>query len=160
MSVLRRYSHDSLVEKGMSTFIFTILIVLLFATGIFLYVQYNIELGKATGKRPPTSRPPARQPAGKKSISSKPQWAAVKVKTGLMCCKSVEKIRGKVFLTGEAPVFPLKDCKVKACECKYIHMNDRREGDDRRESTEFLNDLYDLHKKDRRKIKDRRAENL
>ncbi len=141
----------------MSTIIFTMFIVLLIAACVFLYMQYNIELGKATGKRSSTNRPSVRQPQAKKPSYSKPQWTAVKVKTGLMCCKTVEQMRGNVFLTGEAPDFPLKDCKVKVCECKYIHMDDRRQGDERRESTEFLNDLYDLHKKDRRKIKDRRA---
>ncbi len=141
----------------MSTFIFTAFIVLLIAAGIFLYVRYQIELNKATGKRPSTVRQPVKLPAGKKTSSLNTQWKAVKVKTGLMCCKPVENMRGKVYLIADTPEFPLKDCKVKSCECKYIHMDDRRAGDDRRESTEFLNDLYDLHKKDRRKIKDRRG---
>lgn len=144
----------------MSTFITTILIVLLIAAGIFLFVQYGIQLKKATGRASSTTKIAARKSTPTQSTSSTTQWKAVKVKTGLMCCKRAERMRGQVFLTAEAPTFPLKDCKVKTCECKYLHIDDRRDGDDRRESTEFLNDLYDLHNKDRRKIKDRRIASL
>ena len=140
----------------MFTFIFIILLVLLAAGAIFLFIQYNIQLNIATGKTSPNDKLSRVKSPVYSSSSSTTRWKAVKVKTGLMCCKSAERIRGKVFLTAEAPVFPLKDCKVKGCECRYIHMNDRREGDDRRESTEFITDLYNLHGKDRRKINDRR----
>ena len=143
----------------MFTFIIIILIALLAAVGIFLYVQYNIQLNLVTGKTSPNIKSkrdkfPAYKP------SSDTRWKAVKVKTGLMCCKAAEKMRSQVYLSAEAPVFPLEGCKVKSCQCRYIHMSDRREEDDRRESTEFLDDLYDMHDKDRRKIKDRRKSNL
>ena len=144
----------------MFTFIFIILIVLLVAGGIFLYVQYNIQLNLATGKTSPNKKIKRDKSQVLKSSSSKTSWKAVKVKTGLMCCEAAEKMRSQVYLSADAPVFPLEDCKVKGCQCRYIHMNDRREEDERRESTEFLNDLFDMHDKDRRKIKDRRKSNL
>lgn len=144
----------------MFTFIFIILIVLLAAGGIFLFVQYNIQLNLATGKTSPNDKIKRNKPPVHKPSSSNTRWKAVRIKTGLMCCKAAERMRGQVYLTAEAPVFPLEGCKVTGCECKYIHMNDRREGDDRRESTDFLNDLYDMHDKDRRKIKDRRESHL
>lgn len=144
----------------MFTFIIIILIVLLVAGGVFLYVQYNIQLNLATGNTSSNKKLKRDKFPVYKSSSSDTRWKAVKIKTGLMCCKAAERMRSQVYLTTEAPVFPLEDCKVKSCQCKYIHMNDRREEDDRRESTEFLDDLYDMHNKDRRKIKDRRKSNL
>lgn len=144
----------------MVTFIFIILIMLLLAAGIFLFVQYNIQLNIATGKTPLVHKPRFRVPLVKKADSSDTNWRAVKVKTGLMCCKEAEKMRGQIYLAAEAPVFPIKGCKVAECECKYIHKDDRRDGDERRESTEFLNDLYGMHDKDRRKTKGRRKSDL
>jgi hypothetical protein len=144
----------------MFTFIFIILIVLLAAGGIFLFVQYNIQLNLATGKTSPNEKIKHDKSPDYKPSSSTTRWKAVRIKTGLMCCKAAERMRSQVYLSAEAPTFPLEGCKSKGCECKYIHMNDRRETDDRRESTEFLNDLYDMHDKDRRKIKDRRISNL
>ena len=144
----------------MFTLVFIVLFVLLVAVGGFLYVQYQIQLNLATGKTSPKKKNQRNKLLSPKATSSSTQWKAVKVKAGLMCCKEAEKMRSQIYLTAEAPAFPLEGCKAKKCECKYIHMNDRREGDDRRESTDFLNDLYDMHDKDRRKIKDRRKTNL
>ena len=134
--------------------------VLLVGACVYLYLQYNILLEKAMGKGASATLPVARKPAARKSRPEDTQWKAVKVKTGLMCCQRAEKMRGEVFLIADAPGFPLKDCKVDGCECKYIHMDDRRDGDDRRESTEFLEDLFGLHRKNRRKNGDRRAMTL
>ena len=144
----------------MFTFIFTILLVLLIAAAIFLFVQYNIQLNIATGKTTPKDKQVRDKSSSYSPAAVSTKWKAVKVKTGLMCCKSAEKLRGKVYLTAEAPAFPLEGCKSNSCECRYIHMNDRREGDDRRESTEIVTDLYNLHGKDRRKVGDRRKINL
>ena len=144
----------------MFTFIFIILIVLLAAGGIYLFVQYNIQLNLATGKTSPNNKFKRDKPPAYKPSSSTTEWKAVKIKTGLMCCKAAEGMRSQVYLSAGAPTFPLEGCNSKGCECRYIHMNDRREDDDRRESTEFITDLFNLHGKDRRKIKDRRRSNL
>jgi hypothetical protein len=140
----------------MFTFIFVVLLTLLIAGGVFLFVQYNIQLNIATGKTSPNNKLTRDKNPAYEPETTTTRWKAVRVKAGLMCCKSAERMRGQVYLTAAAPAFPLEGCKSKSCECKYIHMNDRREDDDRRESTEFITDLYNLHGKDRRKIKDRR----
>lgn len=141
----------------MFTIVFGILLILLIAGGIYLYMQYNIALKKATGGESVKSKPLAQQSTPVKTGSSKARWKAVKVETGLICCKRAEKIRDQVFLSAEAPVFPLPGCRQKACECRYIHMSDRRDGDDRRESTDYSMTLLGTSNEDRRKIKDRRA---
>ncbi len=147
----------------MSIFFSTIFICLIVGAVVFLYAQYNIQLKRALGKEPSAGISLARKTFPDKSASSTlsdTQWKAVKVKTDLMCCRSAENMRGQVFLVSEAPEFPLKNCSSKECLCRYIHMNDRREGDDRRETTEFLKELSSQQKKNRRKIEDRRQVNI
>jgi len=144
----------------MFTFILIILVGLLAAAGIFIYIQYNVQLNRATGNTSSNNPVKRGKSTGFRSSGSDTRWKAVKIKTGLMCCQAAERMRSQVYLTAEAPVFPLEGCTVKKCDCKYIHLNDRREEDDRRETTDFLNDLYDMHGKDRRKMKDRRQINL
>ena len=139
----------------MFTFIFYLLVILFIAAGIFLYVRYNIEINKAQNR---TSERQIRkaQKAVLTQASSDTQWRAVKMKPGLMCCRFAETMRGEVFLSSEAPTFPLKQCTQKECSCKYTHLEDRRDGDERRETTEYLNELFDMHQQDRRKTKGRR----
>ena len=139
----------------MFTFIFYLLVILFIAAGVFLYIRYNIEINKAQNRTPERQVRKARKPVLAQA-SSDTQWRAVKMKPGLMCCRVAEVMRGKVFLASEAPTFPLKECKQKECSCKYTHLEDRRDEDDRRQATEYLDELYDMHQKDRRKSKGRR----
>ena len=90
------------------------------------------------------------------AVSANTQWRAVKVQTGLMCCQAAESMRGRVYLVAEAPNFPLKKCESRECKCRYIHLNDRREGDDRRETTEFLIRMNNFQGQERRRTQDRR----
>lgn len=145
----------------MSIFITTFFICLIVGASVFFYIQYQIQLGKALGREPSAGVSLARKSFANKSAlaaSSNTQWKAVKVQPGLMCCQAAESMRGRVYLVAEAPDFPLKKCKSKECKCRYIHMNDRREGEDRRETTEFLIRMSDFQQEDRRKLKDRRQQ--
>lgn len=96
-------------------------------------------------------------PAVKTSNSETTQWRSVKIKSGLMCCKSVDSLNGAVFFAADAPTLPLAACTEKQCKCKYTHLEDRREGDDRREATEYSADLFSLTGKERRSGEDRRT---
>ena len=143
----------------MSIFFTTVFICLIAGSAFFLYVQYHIQLRKAQGMdlSPGVSLAPksfADQAAQAELTNT--QWKAVKVHTGLMCCQVAESMRGRVYLVAEAPSFPLKKCESRDCKCRYIHLNDRREGDDRRETTEFLIRRNKFEGQDRRKTKDRR----
>ncbi len=139
----------------MLTFFFYLLVILLIAAGIFLYIRYNIEIDKAQNRIPEKQARKSPKPDLKQTLSDT-QWRAVKVKPGLICCRIAEAMRGKVYLASEAPAFPLKQCTQKQCSCKYTHLEDRRDGDDRREATEYLDELFDMHQKDRRKSHGRR----
>ncbi len=60
------------------------------------------------------------------------RWRAVKIAPGLISCEAVAKHADRVFLASKAPQVPLNGCSEKQCRCKYIHMDDRRSGGDRR----------------------------
>ena len=140
----------------MSIFFFTTFICLMLAIVVFFYVQYQIQLRKAQGKQPSAGVSLSPRPAPVTAASTDTRWKAVKVKVDLMCCKPAERISEQVFLVAEAPQFPLKNCDSTDCQCRYVHLTDRRDGGDRRESTLFLKDHYLQNEKDRRKLKDRR----
>ena len=146
----------------MSIFFFTFFICLIAGAVIFLYVQYNIQLNKALGREPASGVSLARRSSPDKTAASpspNSQWKAVKVKTGLMCCRPAESMRDQLYLVSEAPGFPLENCKAKDCQCRYIQMNDRREGSDRRETTEFLKKERQQQEEERRR-KARRQESF
>ena len=96
-------------------------------------------------------------PVVKTSSSETTQWRSVKIKSGLICCKSADRLAGAIFFAADAPTLPLASCTEKQCMCKYTHLEDRRDGDDRREATEYSADLFSLHGKERRDGEDRRT---
>lgn len=85
------------------------------------------------------------------------RWRSVKIKPGLICCKSAYKLSGEIFFATDAPDFPLAGCTEKSCQCKYVHLEDRRDGDERREATDYSIELFALHEKERRNGTDRRT---
>jgi hypothetical protein len=64
---------------------------------------------------------------------------------------------GKRFLSGAAPRIPLPECDVLECKCRFVHHEDRREGDDRRNpfdqgiATKLGNRSKDLRTDDERR---------
>ena len=54
-------------------------------------------------------------------------WKAVSVLAGINGCAAAEALRGKRFLSNEAPLLPLRDCgSPGTCKCRYQHHQDRR----------------------------------
>jgi hypothetical protein len=45
---------------------------------------------------------------------------------GATHCQAAEAVKGRRFLSTEAPILPLRECDVAACKCKYRHHEDRR----------------------------------
>ena len=61
-------------------------------------------------------------------------WRAVSVVPGGIACELALQLRGRRFLTREAPRLPLTECnRQNECQCKYQHLPDRR-GSSRREA--------------------------
>jgi hypothetical protein len=60
-------------------------------------------------------------------------YHAVSIKAGPNCAKTALQYGQQRFLSREAPVLPLPTCNSTGCTCRYLHHDDRRSGDDRRE---------------------------
>jgi hypothetical protein len=58
---------------------------------------------------------------------------AVGIAPGPVCCKAAAGLKNRRFLSAEAPKIPLADCDSRVCQCRYVHFEDRRQGDDRRQ---------------------------
>jgi len=88
------------------------------------------------------------------------QWRAVKIAPGLICCGAAGKLTDKIFLSKEAPQLPLEGCTEQNCHCKYVHMDDRRSGDDRRIELGELGAFLPISQSERRQQRGRRSEDL
>jgi hypothetical protein len=58
---------------------------------------------------------------------------AVSIKAGPTCEKTALQYGRTRYLSREAPTLPLPTCNPKGCTCRYLHHDDRRGGQDRRE---------------------------
>ncbi len=110
-----------------------------------------------------TARPKGSQlttsSAGRKDRSST-QWRAVKIAPGLISCGAAGKLADKVFLSSESPRLPLDGCSEQDCRCKYVHLDDRREGGDRRIELGELSAFLPISQTERRQMSGRRREDL
>ncbi len=61
------------------------------------------------------------------------QYHAVSIKFYPSACQAAKQLEDKRFLSAEAPDIPLPDCDAEVCKCRYIHFDDRRSGEDRRD---------------------------
>ncbi len=99
--------------------------------------------------------------AGKADVvperSSDTRWRAVEIRPGLFCCKTAAKIANRIYLASEAPTFPLDGCSEKKCQCKYKFLDDRRNGEDRRDDFVTLSSVTQSFENDRRHLRGRRT---
>jgi hypothetical protein len=51
---------------------------------------------------------------------------AVSVNSMLGGCAASWALRGKRFLSSDAPSLPLEGCTASTCSCRYVHHEDRR----------------------------------
>ncbi|AWI77338.1 hypothetical protein CEW83_20595 [Parazoarcus communis] len=51
---------------------------------------------------------------------------AVEVRASGKACASSRALKGKRYLSTEAPPIPLPSCTQEACSCVYVHFDDRR----------------------------------
>jgi hypothetical protein len=70
------------------------------------------------------------------ATSVKVPWKAVVIVAGDSSCAAAIQLRGKRFLSRDAPRLPLPECtRQDQCQCKYRHLSDRR-GSQRRSGEE------------------------
>jgi len=71
-------------------------------------------------------------------------------------CAAAYAIEGERFLAGATPRIPLPECDAPVCNCHFVHHNDRRLSDNRRQRwTGFVGD-FDGTMKEQRDGGDRR----
>jgi hypothetical protein len=92
--------------------------------------------------------------------NSSTQWRAVRVAPGLICCDAVSELGDQVFLSRLSPSLPLDDCTVRDCRCRYIHLEDRRSGGDRRATLGELDAYLPFNQENRRRSPGRRTTDL
>lgn len=81
-------------------------------------------------------------------------YHSVSIAPGIKACSAVMEIKNKRFLASEAVPFPLPDCNIQDCQCRYIHHDDRRKAEDRRH--EFIEMENAVVNDQRSKRRDRR----
>lgn len=62
-----------------------------------------------------------------KPLHERHPYHCVTIETAKHCCKAVEKLVDKRFLSVDAPQLPLPNCQISDCQCHYQHYDDRRE---------------------------------
>jgi hypothetical protein len=60
------------------------------------------------------------------------QYRCVLIEAGSNACQHALAYKNRPLLLDAAPVLPLKSCNVSACDCKFVRLEDRRTGEDRR----------------------------
>ena len=135
----------------------TILVIVVLAIVVIAFV---LLVSKLLGKL-------FRSKGSKKSLSrsggadaSTTRWRSVKIAPGLICCDQAAKTADQVFLSSESPTLPLEGCTAKQCSCRYIHLDDRRSGGDRRIELGDLGAFLPVNQVERRRITGRRAADL
>lgn len=77
------------------------------------------------------SRPVAKVQKTPTNMGTKPsvqgKYHCVEVQPGQQICEASRNIQGQRFLPAEAPTFPLPGCDQQACQCRYVHHDDRRD---------------------------------
>ena len=121
---------------------------LIFISGIF-----------GVGRRR-TTRTRKKAAGATKEDAETTRWRSVKIAPGLISCDYANILAGKVFLAREAPPLPLANCAETECRCKYIHLQDRRSGTDRRVEVGELADYLPFNQTERRHLISRRATDL
>ncbi len=59
-------------------------------------------------------------------------YHSVAIKPCARPCPAALALKGRRFLSAEAPRLPLSDCNEQSCGCVYQHHEDRRSSHDRR----------------------------
>ena len=127
------------------------------STGGLIFISGVFDVG---GRRARRVRKKAAGSSAPNRDAESAKWRSVKIAPGLMSCDYANILAGKVFLAREAPPLPLANCGETECRCKYIHLQDRRSGGDRRVEVGELTDYLPFNQTERRRLISRRSTDL
>ncbi len=85
-----------------------------------------------TNERPPLPRRPGK-------AKPDPKYHAVSLEISGNACEAATAIKGIRVLSSTSPRIPLPECTAPVCKCRFIHHNDRRVDDDRRDQYRQVN---------------------
>jgi hypothetical protein len=112
------------------------------------------------GKRSRPKRVQSENSSSRPEDRTSTQWRAVQIAPGLLSCDAASKLAGEVFLSSESPRLPLDGCIEKDCRCKYVHLQDRRDGGDRRIELGEFGAFFPTSEVERRRVAGRRSMDL
>jgi hypothetical protein len=82
---------------------------------------------------------------------------AVSIRHSGLACSTVIAVGERRFIADKVSHFPLPNCNVPSCSCRYVHHEDRRELDERRIFYSLQSDHHALAEKtERRSMRGRR----
>ncbi|MCP4331320.1 MAG: hypothetical protein GY785_01595 [Gammaproteobacteria bacterium] len=125
-----------------------------------LVVAIVLRVATRPGKRSRLKRTRSKTSSASQGDRSSTQWRAVKIAPGLISCGAAGKLADKVFLSMESPQLPIEGCTEKDCRCKYLHLEDRRDGGDRRIELGDLGAFFPDSQAERRQTTGRRCGDL
>ena len=135
----------------------TLFVIIILA---ILVVVIVLRVATRPGKRIRSKGSRSKTSSSSQRDRSSTQWRAVKIAPGLISCGAAGKLAGKVFLSRESPQLPLDGCIEKDCRCKYVHLDDRRDGSDRRIELGDLGAFFPVSQTERRQTTGRRSRDL
>ncbi len=117
------------------------------------HVKSRVKRRKSSAKiaesLPSKTTPKAARNSSKKAVPHGEFHCVEVVPHEGTACEAVRSIKGKRFLSAEAPAIPLAGCTEANCKCDFAHHEDRRVGD-RRDPVGLQSELYSTDHKERR----------
>ena len=138
----------------MTSIILTIVIICLLAA-LIMYGFRPYDYGGSVRRFKKTAKA-----GGSTGRSSDTRWRSVKIRPGTTPCRPVAAITGQIFLAQGAPSLPLANCTNNNCGCRYVFLEDRRSGEERRLELSRIGDLVPDYQSDRRRESGRRYADL
>jgi hypothetical protein len=114
-------------------------IVLVLLIVLFFKVRLSTP-GSAKTKKSKKGRKPK---PSHKNIPEKMPFGAVSLEFSEDACPAVHKLKGQKILQWAAPIIPLSKCTCSKCRCRYVHCNDRRSQEKRRDPLEIGRRLFE-----------------
>jgi len=106
----------------------------------------------------PSSRWQERSAKAKQVMKPQPTHRAVSVCPGAFSCQAIRELEETRYLSGDAPMLPLRECDQEKCKCVYEHHDDRRAEEDRRNTFAAYNGFDPIQdREERRERKERRG---
>ena len=107
------------------------LILAIVAIGIAVFLFRRSRQSRIAA--PARATAPRRAVAPQRPLAQSSRFHAVSVACGKSACSAARAMGNTRILSSESPLLPLPDCDAAVCDCRFVHHNDRRRSEDRRD---------------------------